>query len=497
MKKYFKRVTAMTVCCAMSLSMLAACGHSHEWSDWEVEREADCVNPGQKIRSCDCGEEQTKKIPLQKHTEGEWVIDREATCTEDGKKHLVCAVCDESIQDDVIPSTGSHDYQSEITREATCQHEGEMTYTCTVCQDSYTEEMECPVYSSTEIYDMYVDLVGEVLTYDRYGDEYALGSCFVYLSDGKVITNYHVIQDAYSAEITLGNKTYDVKYVLAYDKDIDVAVLQISANNLKPVKICEENHSVGEVVYAFGNSRGLADTFSDGMISYANREMNGVAYVQHDAPISGGNSGGPLINAYGEVIGINTWTVQDSQNLNFAIRMEELYKLDYSTKLTMAQFYEKESDAYAKLRDFITSEGSYDSEDNVYSIVLGTDYNSDYTSDYTRVAYYYASSDTITLDILMNDGTYWVYIQLDADLSGSYWWSYFDDYDNEMEGTVYASTFDMDTLLGYSYNNIYDADLRDNVRVLSSRLLAMMLLYMEDDYAEIGLTPSDLGFIYF
>ena len=75
----------------------------------------------------------------------------------------------------------------------------------------------------------------------------------------------------------------------------------------------------------------LVLTFSSGLISAAPRTIDGVKYVQHEAPISTGNSGGPLINKYGEVIGINTMYVNNAQNLNFAIHLSELDNLDYST----------------------------------------------------------------------------------------------------------------------------------------------------------------------
>ena len=497
MKKSLKRLTAMAVCFTMAFSMLTACGHQHSWSDWEIEQEASCTAKGQKVRYCDCGEEQTKKISAVEHTEGEWIVDQEATCTQEGKQHLVCAVCNQTVKEEVIPSNGTHDYKSEITQNATCQTVGLSTFTCSICQDTYTEQVSCKSYSSTQIHEMYVDSVGEVVTYDRSGDEFVLGSCFVYTADGVVITNYHVIEDAYSVKITLADKTYNVDYVLAYDKNIDVAVLQINATNLKPVVICEETHKVGEVVYAFGNSRGLTSTFSDGMITYANREMDGVVYTQHDAPISGGNSGGPLINSYGEVIGINTWTMRDSQNLNFAINMSELNNLSYGTKLTVPQLYEKESNVFAKLCNYISSQGSYDSDLAGYVVTMGSGYSGDYTTKFTRMAYYFPEENTISLDLMVDDGEYWAYIELDASLSGTYFWGYFDDFGYRMNGNVTAKTFNSNSSLAYTYNNISDSTLRSSIHDLAGNLVILLLMYMEQDYEDWGVTAADIGFVNF
>ena len=85
----------------------------------------------------------------------------------------------------------------------------------------------------------------------------------------------------------------------------------------------------------------MTATFSQGIITAVNRKIEGVTYIQHDAAISPGNSGGPLLNKYGEVIGINTWTLEDSQNLNFAVSSSVLLEMKYSTPLTMEQFYDK------------------------------------------------------------------------------------------------------------------------------------------------------------
>ena len=414
---------------------------------------------------------------------------QDATCTEPE----YCAVCH---LEQGAPL--DHDYRETVTRAPSCDKHGVMTYTCKHCNDKYTQEVTAATYTSTEIYNLYKSSVGEVLTYDRNGSELALGTCVVYSADGKLITNFHVIENAYSATVKIDGKTYDVKYVLAYDRDIDLAVIQISASGLKPATLCAKDHATGGTVYALGSSRGLELTMSQGIITHSNRVLDGVVYTQHDAAISGGNSGGPLINEFGEVIGINTMTVRDSQNLNFAINISEMDNLVYGTKLTMQQFYDKECNPYLRLKNYIIENGSYYTSSGGYYVVhLGNQYSSDYSSKYSRYAYYYVSDGEITLDMVIDDGDYWLYVTLTEDMSGVYAWDYFDDYGYKMGGTLYANTFDSDTLLGYSYNNISYSSIRSSVRELASTMVVLLAMHIDTDFSAIGITAQDLGFYYF
>ncbi len=513
MKKIFA-VTAVL----LLLFLLASCGCDHDWE------EATCTDPkyctlcdlteGEKLghdwqeptctipKTCArCDKEKgdplghdwadatctvPKTCSVCNATEGEalghdWM---EATCTTP----KACTVC-EAVEGEV----SAHVYTSAVTATASCQTTGETTYTCESCNDFYTETYDLPIYTATDIFDMYEGSVGEVLTYKKNGAEYAIGTCFVYSTDGKLITNYHVIEGAYSAKVTLDGTEYTVKKVLAYDKAIDIAVIQISASNLKPVVLCDNTHKVGETVYAFGSSRGLTGTLSEGIITHANRVMDDVSYTQHDAAISGGNSGGPLINKFGEVIAINTWTVRDSQNLNFAINVSELDNLVYGTVMTMAQLYEKESNPYEALKNYIAENGEYDS-DGYYYLYLGECPSDSLYID--RYAYYYPDDGEITLDLIIEDGEdyYWTYITLTAELSGTYDWTYFNGADEEMYGTVYAGSFTEDTILSYNSTNVSSGDLYDT-RELASTMISLSCLYITDDFAEIGVTAADLGFV--
>lgn len=467
MKKTVSLLLVLVICMSLMLTGCKKC--EHVWTP------ASCTAP---LTCSLCGETAGEALGHN------W---KDATCTAP----KTCASCNLTEG-----TANGHSYDAVLTTEPSCQGNGVYTHTCIVCKDSYTEEVEPTTYTANELYTNLLNSVGEVITYDKKGNELALGSCFVYTVDGEIITNYHVIEDAYSADIKINGKTYKVQYVLAYDKDIDLAVLKITASGLSPVQICDKEHQTGATVYAFGSSRGLTETFSRGMITHAAREMDGVLYVQHDAAISSGNSGGPLVNEFGEVIGINTMTVRDSQNLNFAIDVSEIDNLIYGRQMTMAEFYEEECNPFEKMKNYIINNGTYfSSSGGYYRLLLGNSYSSDYSNKYSRYAFYYVSDNEVTLDLVINDGEYWVYFYMDEYLEGEYFWGYFDDYDYEMTGTLYASTYDDDTLLGYSYNNISYSSIRDSVRKLASSMMNLVLSYIDSDFDDIGVTAEDLGFL--
>lgn len=412
-----------------------------------------------------------------------------ATC--DNPK--TCSVCSDTEGDPL-----EHSFKEEIIKEATCDHDGEKKLTCELCNDKKIETYKKTTYSATEIHDLYASSVGEIIIYDKSGRELSLGSCFVYSEDGKILTNYHVIDGAYSIKVTLGGKEYKVSYVLAYDKEIDIAVLQIPASGLKAADLCANDHKAGSPVYAFGSSKGLTATFSQGIITYSNRDLDGVKYTQHDAAISSGNSGGPLINEYGEVVGINTLTIRDSQNLNFAISISELSNLNFSTKLTVAQYYEKECDVVKKMKNYVMKYGTKES-DGDYNLIFSTTYSSDYSSKYRSVLCYDVSKDEIMLMYISDSSSgdsYSIGVFIDT-IDGTYDWGYVDSHNYKMSGVIYASTFTDNTLLGYSYNNITSSSIRSTVRELASLMVINLLYNIDKDLSSIGVTTYDLGFTSF
>ena len=141
------------------------------------------------------------------------------------------------------------------------------------------------------------------------------GSAFIWDEDGHIITNYHVIQGADKATVTLADRSVWEAKLIGAAPEKDLAVLKIKAPKklLRPIsKGNSVNLLVGQSVYAIGNPFGLDQTLTTGIISALGREIESVAgvpikdVIQTDAAINPGNSGGPLLNSSGELIGVNT-----------------------------------------------------------------------------------------------------------------------------------------------------------------------------------------------
>lgn len=191
--------------------------------------------------------------------------------------------------------------------------------------------------AAEEVYDKCskatVEIVAQVA-----GDKYNLGSGF-FIDTGKVVTNFHVVGGADRIQIMTSDKqAYEVRQVLGYDEKIDLAILKVDTKN-ESLPENDKGIKPGETIYVLGSPLGLTGTFADGMVSSVSRKIDDVDYIQVTAPMSPGNSGGPLLNKYGEVIGINTWQYTDGQNLNFSINIDEISNINTKNPLSMDEFY--------------------------------------------------------------------------------------------------------------------------------------------------------------
>src|SRR6201984_1537034 len=176
-----------------------------------------------------------------------------------------------------------------------------------------------------------VNITSKAVTFDFfYGlvPQEGQGSGFVIDKEGHILTNYHVIADARQVEVTMHNRKKYKATVVGTDPPHDLAVIQIKAPDLTPAVLGDSrNLQVGQKVYAIGNPFGLAGTMTRGIVSSIRpvREPNGAMIdeaIQTDAAIHPGNSGGPLMNWHGEVIGINTMILSNSNQsagIGFAI----------------------------------------------------------------------------------------------------------------------------------------------------------------------------------
>ena len=202
----------------------------------------------------------------------------------------------------------------------------------------------------------------------------SLGTGF-YIDDvGTVVTNYHVIEDCSSAYVTTNDGgTYEVKSIIGYSEELDIALLATSKTNSTAVETCT-SVTTGETVYVLGSSLGLTGTFSEGLVSTAERDVGGISYIQISAPISHGNSGGPVVNTIGQVVGIASAGFEDGQNLNLALPISVLDQISKDHPITMQEFYETTSE-YAHLGDRVVAHGSALA---VRTISLGDSFTAEY-----------------------------------------------------------------------------------------------------------------------
>ena len=153
------------------------------------------------------------------------------------------------------------------------------------------------------------------------GTTLSFGSGF-FVTPNQIATNFHVIEGAAqgTAKLVDEDTRYQIKDIVATDKDTDLALLKVTADGVTPLPLGDSDTvNIGAKVYVAGNPKGLEGTFSDGLIS--RRERYPKKRLQMTAPISPGSSGGPVLNSKGEVIGISVSVHRalDAQNLNFAI----------------------------------------------------------------------------------------------------------------------------------------------------------------------------------
>lgn len=493
-----KRYVFLALLLILSMLTMAACGDNgecdHEFKKWKVTQEPNCAGPGIQSRKCDlCGYTQTEELPATS-THTQVVMPAvDPSCTETGlTEGAKCSVCGQIlVTQDTVP-TIDHSYSETVEQEPSCMADGVNRFTCDHCGDSYTEDVPMPSYSATQIHDMTEASVGEVVTFDAQGNGMSLGSCFVYSSDGVIITNYHVIEGASYAQVTIGSQTYNVTMVLAYSPAYDLAVLQTDAKELTAIAVCTNPHAAGETVYAFGSSQGMTATFSQGIITNADREVSGVHHVQHDAAISSGNSGGPLINRFGEVIGINTWTRIDSQNLNFAVSVTELAKLDYNNPMTLGQVADMEissKNPYEIMKEYITNHGDFYEEDNEYTYMMEAMVDDD-GNEYISYYNYDLTYDEIELCLTINWEMY-LYIYMDAE--GVYGYGYVDTYGDNMYGYYDFSDFVADAMLPYEGYELNDSETAEDLCAWASYMAEILCGWLDYDLEPMGLTAEKLG----
>lgn len=202
------------------------------------------------------------------------------------------------------------------------------------------EEVDQGLWSTADLPD-----IGVRAAVERFGEGVvlvkvpgALGSGFIIREDGYIITNAHVVQGEIEVSVTVyrmvdgqfDKKTFDKVEIVAVNPFVDLALLKIEDQELKEAGLqLTKVHlgdidevEVGQQVFVVGAPQGLERSVTEGIVSLKNRAAFGKVYIQIDAAVNPGNSGGPLFNTKGEVIGVNSWKRLFSEGLNFAIPVD-------------------------------------------------------------------------------------------------------------------------------------------------------------------------------
>lgn len=283
------------------------------------------------------------------------------------------------------------------------------------------------VLSAPEVYRKVHDAVVTVAV-DLGDNRMSIGTGVLFREDGYLLTNHHVVAGGTACTVLLANgQPYEAKFI-ASDANYDLAVLKIDGENLPTAEFLDSDTlQVGNAVYAIGTPLDLemSGTFTNGIVSSVNREMQldgqtSMPMIQTNAALNNGNSGGPLINAYGQVIGINTLkmsTTDDTEatveGLGFALPISSVsfvvndiiatgsYRGAPSLGITVTTVEKDGGGTQVQVVEVSGGSGAADAGIQAGDVILAADGQSiSVTSDLLTVRRSHVIGDTVTLTIL-------------------------------------------------------------------------------------------------
>lgn len=187
----------------------------------------------------------------------------------------------------------------------------------------------------TQLPEFFQDFFGDSLQVPDGRTVRGIGSGFVIDNEGHILTNAHVVDDADQVTVTFSDGSTAEGEVVGADSLTDIAVVRVSGNNLQMADLGQADEvKIGQWAIAIGNPIGLQETVTVGVVSGMDRSSSDigvrgkrVGFIQTDAAINPGNSGGPLLNARGEVIGVNTAIIGNAQGIGFAIPIDTAQRI--------------------------------------------------------------------------------------------------------------------------------------------------------------------------
>ena len=195
--------------------------------------------------------------------------------------------------------------------------------------------------TAEEIYRMASPAVFFVEVLGANGEIEKTGSGFFISSSGLAITNYHVVTGATSMRImTDSGDAYEVSGIYDYDRANDAALIQVRGDGFPFLELADSSKlRTGATVYALGSPLRLQASFSRGIVSQSVREVEGMTFIQLDAAISTGSSGGALLDTTGRVVGVTTATMTGAQNINLAVPINFFNTLSRSRYVSLVSIY--------------------------------------------------------------------------------------------------------------------------------------------------------------